>query len=148
MCVKSKWYIIYATYFNNTKLTTLGEEWGSGETKMGNENRTRIQTIEFMKQILKKLGIVEYQNFVFQLQERFGHSERYVKELLERMEMVGLLQLKGDIITWMNHEEPKSDAQIKKDAEEEAEVDYLLKEQKYTPADREEPIPKDDNDNP
>jgi len=98
----------------------------------------RIEAGKWIERYLSSVKVSQISTIEYNIAKSFGLGSFYVKKQLSLLQDVGIVKLnqKEGMIHWI-----APDVKTPQEVKEEAEVEFFLKEQQHTPADREEPIP-------
>tara|TARA_Y100000310_G_C20699555_1_gene828470 strand:+ start:6510 stop:6821 length:312 start_codon:yes stop_codon:yes gene_type:complete len=92
-----------------------------------------MEANKWMENFIQRIKVTNISTLSYNIQKMFGFSELFVKKqikLLSRMGMVTYSE-KYDSVIWI-----KPDIKTPQEVKEEADVEFLLKEQQHTPADK------------
>ena len=99
----------------------------------------RINACKWIERYLSNVKVSEISTIEYNIAKSFGLGNFYVKKHLTLMQDVGIIKinLKEGMVYWI-----APNIKTPKEVMEDAEVDFMLKEQQHTPSDREDPIPQ------
>ena len=98
----------------------------------------RLEAGKWIEKFMSSVKVSDISTIEYNIGKNFGLGSLYVKKQLLILQDIGLVKFnaKEKVVYWI--EQPKPPQEVKEDAE----IEFFLKEQQYTPAATEEPIPK------
>jgi hypothetical protein len=97
--------------------------------KMPDNNKKNIEVVNFIEeQLQKSVGSVELVQLYYAVMKNYGYGQGFVNRHIKSLEYLDFVKISNNTITW------KKPLKTAKEIAEEAEVEFLLKEQKHTPA--------------
>lgn len=109
----------------------------------------RKEAFKIIETLIEDSGTIKTTRICYIIAKKYGFSANFVQKSLKNLENLGFILINYDTVSWAKLKSPQ-------EIKEEAEVDFLLAEQKYTPPDilpsklsespsnREEPILRED----